>query len=305
MDFHGVIADLVHAVATLKGATINYDTLTWNDPLMDNVWDILKEPRLYEVMKPYEDCYIPLCSLSKDYYIKVVTNSPQETQSIIMRWLKDWKIPFDEVICTKDKSSVKGEILIDDYTTNINDWWIYTAKPTILMDRPWNRNLGYPSGFQWKDVEAMVRSYVLVRVSQPTIDSGNATVEGSGPTHLTVEDLKRAKEYLAEPVEIHPSGAKREVFDEVRYDLISPIAMRRIAETYAEGSIKYGDRNWEKGLPFSNILNHVLAHIYEYMDGASLDDDAEDNLAHAAWGLIALMHYEREHPECNDLPWDD
>ena len=73
-----------------------------------------------------------------------------------------------------------------------------------------------------------------------------------------------------------------------RYDLISPVGLRRLAETYGEGSLKYGDRNWEKGIPNSNLLNHLIAHIQQYMRG----DTIEDHLAHAAWGLFALMHFE-------------
>lgn len=82
----------------------------------------------------------------------------------------------------------------------------------------------------------------------------------------------------------------------VRYDLISPIGMRRIAETYAEGAVKYHPKNWEMGMPISDILNHVLKHIYNYLAG----DRDEDDLAHAAWGLFAAMHSEECWPHLND-----
>ena len=73
-----------------------------------------------------------------------------------------------------------------------------------------------------------------------------------------------------------------------RYDLISTVGLRRLAETYGEGSIKYGDRNWEKGIPISDLMNHLIAHINHYNSG----DRSEDHLAHATWGLFALMHFE-------------
>ncbi len=73
-----------------------------------------------------------------------------------------------------------------------------------------------------------------------------------------------------------------------RYDLISPIGLRRIAETYGEGALKYGDRNWEKGIPQSVMANHALAHIFAYLSG----DRSEDHMGHAAWNLIAIMHNE-------------
>ena len=81
------------------------------------------------------------------------------------------------------------------------------------------------------------------------------------------------------------------VFDfDPRYDLISPIGLRRLAETYSEGANIHGERNWEQGLPVSDCLNRALAHIFVYCSG----DRSEDHLAHAAWGLFAAMHFEEK-----------
>lgn len=96
-----------------------------------------------------------------------------------------------------------------------------------------------------------------------------------------------------------PTGAKRSGDAESeRYDLISPIGLRRLAETYAEGAAKYGDRNWENGFPASVILNHALRHMNLWLDGNRQDD----HLAHAAWNLFALMHFEELRPELIDVP---
>lgn len=73
-----------------------------------------------------------------------------------------------------------------------------------------------------------------------------------------------------------------------RFDLISPRAMLRIATTYGEGAIKYGERNWEKGLPPYDLMNRVFAHLNAFQAG----DRSEDHLAHATWNLMALMHFE-------------
>jgi len=93
------------------------------------------------------------------------------------------------------------------------------------------------------------------------------------------------------------SGAVRKKLDDVRYDLISPFGLRRLAMTYAGGAKKYGDHNWRKGIPFSNLLNHVLSHITLYLAG----ENGEDHLAHAAFGLFALMEFEETEPELDDL----
>ena len=80
-----------------------------------------------------------------------------------------------------------------------------------------------------------------------------------------------------------------------RYDLISPIGMRRRAQTCDEGAKKYSDFNWEKGMPVNDLLNHVIGHIFMYLAG----DRSEDHLAHAGWGLDAAMHSEELWPDLN------
>lgn len=97
---------------------------------------------------------------------------------------------------------------------------------------------------------------------------------------------------------VFPTGAQRSKdADGVRYDLISWIGHRRLAETYKEGAIKYGDWNWLKGFPLSDLLNHVEKHLNQYKAG----DSSEDHLAHAAWGLYAMMHFEETRLDLVDI----
>lgn len=80
-----------------------------------------------------------------------------------------------------------------------------------------------------------------------------------------------------------------------RYDLISPIGLRRLAETCHEGATKYTAYNWEAGMPISEMLRHAIPHIYAYLSG----DRSEDHLAHAAWNLFGAMHSEELWPHLN------
>jgi hypothetical protein len=73
---------------------------------------------------------------------------------------------------------------------------------------------------------------------------------------------------------------------ETRFDLICPHALFRLARRYAEGSAKYGDDNWTKGIPIQNLLNHVLRHLNMFREG----DLSDDHLAGAMWGIAAIMH---------------
>lgn len=103
----------------------------------------------------------------------------------------------------------------------------------------------------------------------------------------------------AESYHVFPSGARRgKDADNERWDLIPYIGMKRVAQTCAEGAKKYGERNWERGMPISTLLNHAARHIYLYIAG----DKIEDHLAHAAWNLLAACHMEELMPEMNDIP---
>ncbi len=102
--------------------------------------------------------------------------------------------------------------------------------------------------------------------------------------------------------------------DTTRYDLISPIGLRRLAETYGYGAKKYDDNNWLKGFPAGDTLNHLLKHIEQWRAGdherrrgefgkdGKVTEEHKDHLAHAVWGLFALMHFEETRPELIDLP---
>lgn len=109
------------------------------------------------------------------------------------------------------------------------------------------------------------------------------------------------KAKVAATLERFESGAVRANNDKgrfpARFALISPIALRRLAETYGEGSIKYSDNNWLKGIPATNLMDHAMDHINQYLTG----DTSEDHLAHAAWNLFAIMHFEEVRPDLIDL----
>ena len=106
------------------------------------------------------------------------------------------------------------------------------------------------------------------------------------------------KKRMTEEKENFDSGAVRSKLENVRYDLISPIALRRLASVYAYGASRYGDDNWRKGIPFSNLLNHAINHIIEWAAG---NNEREDHLAHAFCNLSFLLEQEITHPELNDL----
>lgn len=92
------------------------------------------------------------------------------------------------------------------------------------------------------------------------------------------------------------TGAVRsDTCEQYRYDLITPIGLREVARTCAEGAAKYDDYNWEKGMPVHDLLNHAIAHVYQFLAG----DRSEPHLPHAAWNLLAAIHSDQLWPELN------
>lgn len=93
------------------------------------------------------------------------------------------------------------------------------------------------------------------------------------------------------------TGAVRSsTFEEFRYDLVSPIGLREVARACAEGAEKYGDWNWERGMPVHDLLNHAIAHLYHFLAG----DRSEPHLGHAAWNVLAAIHSHELWPHLND-----
>ena len=102
-----------------------------------------------------------------------------------------------------------------------------------------------------------------------------------------------------EGIKRFPTGAIRGTdADNERWDLITPIGLRRLAQTCAEGARKYGEYNWTKGIPASVMINHAIRHLYLYLAG----DRSEDHLAHAAWNILGVCHFEEVLPEMIDIP---
>lgn len=87
--------------------------------------------------------------------------------------------------------------------------------------------------------------------------------------------------------ETYPSGMTREPqMGRGRYDLISPLALRKLAIHYEGGANKYSDRNWEKGGPVSRHLNSAIRHLQQYLEG----DRSEDHLSACVWNCFAITH---------------
>lgn len=94
------------------------------------------------------------------------------------------------------------------------------------------------------------------------------------------------------------TGMVRDTADgKPRYDLVPVSPLKRLADLYMRGAIKYEEDNWQKGQPYSRAYASLLRHVYAWREG----DRTEDHLAAAAWNAFTIMWYEDNKPELDDL----
>jgi hypothetical protein len=142
-------------------------------------------------------------------------------------------------------------------------------------------------------MQAAWESVKELAASQPVVDFDTAA--GFAGDEVPAEQ-RRARVYSAEGVRFSTGAVRSRDAEATRYDLISPIGLEAVARTCAEGAEKYGEWNWEKGMPVHDLLNHVLRHINMFLAG----DRSEQHLPHAAWGLLAAIHSHELWPQLNE-----
>lgn len=89
----------------------------------------------------------------------------------------------------------------------------------------------------------------------------------------------------------------------LRYDLIHPVAEKGLVQVLTKGSQKYAERNWEKGMKWSNIISSLKRHIAAIEAGE--DYDKETGLLHAdhvQCNAHFLSAYYKIYPEGDDRP---
>lgn len=106
------------------------------------------------------------------------------------------------------------------------------------------------------------------------------TANGNGDGHYSSVKDSGVREKFS-------TGSRRDTREgKGRFDLISPIALHRLARHYEHGAKKYGDRNWEKGQPVSRFIDSAMRHLNNFLAG----DRSEDHLAACAWNCFSAIH---------------
>ena len=78
-------------------------------------------------------------------------------------------------------------------------------------------------------------------------------------------------------------------------------AVIEVSKQYEEGCQKYGDRNWEKGIPLHCYIDSGTRHLLKYLRG---DDDERHDRAFV-WNIFGAIWTAKHKPDCIDLPFNE
>jgi hypothetical protein len=94
-------------------------------------------------------------------------------------------------------------------------------------------------------------------------------------------------------IEQFKSGAIRDKQDgKLRYDLIPAGPLGRLAAVYTRGAAKYGDRNYEKGIPVMRCYASLMRHLQNWLQRKPGVEATDDDMAQVVWNAFAIMFYQ-------------
>lgn len=89
--------------------------------------------------------------------------------------------------------------------------------------------------------------------------------------------------------------------NKLRYDLVPPFAHEQLAKILTHGAKIYGERDWENGLNWSEVIASMERHLNAFKNGE--DYDSESGLLHISHVLsnaAFLTEYYRTYPQGDD-----
>lgn len=155
----------------------------WLQPLLDATetpresikeWDLKSSPKVFEDflarrflhfysdLKPIDGVFagVSRLQLFADVYIvtSIPTNLPGKFSSNILEAKRFWveqhlpMIDPQKIIVAHHKAMIRGDILVDDKTQNIEEWQA-TGRIGIVYDQPWNRECDASyRAHNWEDI---------------------------------------------------------------------------------------------------------------------------------------------------------
>lgn len=78
-----------------------------------------------------------------------------------------------------------------------------------------------------------------------------------------------------------------------------PTLLLEVAKHFEEGALKYGERNWEKGIPVRCYIDSALRHYLKFLRG---DTDEPHDRAFV-WNVLCCMWTCKHKPELNEYKY--
>ena len=88
--------------------------------------------------------------------------------------------------------------------------------------------------------------------------------------------------------------ALHHLFKESETDIVT--IMLRLSQHFEKGAKKYGEYNWQKGIPVHSYINSAVRHYLKWKRG----DTDEDHFIACVWNIVCAIWTISHRPECND-----
>ena len=145
----------------------------------------------------------------------------------------------------------------------------------------------------------MVSRILRVHSTKPQLQRQEPN-RGNSVGELTVSSILSNIDSFTHTADIYElDSAICEFIDDVLCEDIWTVLLR-LSKHYEGGAMKYGERNWEKGIALHSYVDSGVRHLLKYSRG---DNDEPHDIAFI-WNMLGAMWTVVNKPECNDLPLD-
>ena len=90
-----------------------------------------------------------------------------------------------------------------------------------------------------------------------------------------------------------------ETFAKLEFESINHLILE-VSMHYKQGAEKYGERNWEKGIPLHSFIDSGVRHFLKHIDGQT--DERHDRAF--VWNMLGAIWTMEHKPEMIDIPFD-